>query len=230
LLSEGKILYQGEVSHAVDYFATLGFPCPQFSNPADYFFMKILNNQDFQSDEKESNQERLDRLIKTYAASKEYDSVQKIITSPPQDGLHVSSYKKRAPFMQQYAYLFQRASKNAIRNPLIIRAKLGQSVIIGLIIGLVYLNVDSRQGQAAIQDRTGVLFFLVTFSLCDFNIKAVNSVMNSAMGVLSIFGLEKAVFAREYSSGYYGLPAYFFSKSMVEVPSQVIFPFIMGYS
>lgn len=35
--------------------------------------------------------------------------------------------------------------------------------------------------------------------------------------MITIFGVEKAVFQREYSSGMYGLPAYFISRNAVEV-------------
>jgi hypothetical protein len=47
-----------------------------------------------------------------------------------------------------------------------------------------------------------------------------NSIPDSDLvfsGVITIFGVEKAVFQREYSSGMYGLPAYFISRNAVEV-------------
>lgn len=45
--------------------------------------------------------------------------------------------------------------------------------------------------------------------------------MGSAMNVLSIFATEKPVFMREYRLGYYSLPAYYFSKTLVEVLTDV---------
>jgi ATP-binding cassette subfamily G (WHITE) protein 1 len=53
-------------------------------------------------------------------------------------------------------------------------------------------------------------------------------VMQSSIGVLSIFSEEKAVFIREHVNGYYGLPAYFFSKILVELPFQSLFPIIQS--
>jgi hypothetical protein len=41
--------------------------------------------------------------------------------------------------------------------------------------------------------------------------------------------LEKHVFAREQGAGYYSLAAYFFSKIAVEMPFQIIFPWLGGY-
>jgi ABC-type multidrug transport system ATPase subunit len=37
LMSLGKIIYFNEARLAVNYFSELGFACPKFSNPADYF-------------------------------------------------------------------------------------------------------------------------------------------------------------------------------------------------
>lgn len=41
LLIDGNIVYQGTPMKSVSYFASIGYSCPRFANPADYF-MKIL--------------------------------------------------------------------------------------------------------------------------------------------------------------------------------------------
>jgi len=109
-----------------------------------------------------------------------------------------------------------RAGKNALRNKLIVRVKLAQAIIIGLLIGLIYLHVSDRPFGAQIQDRSGALFFL-----------AINMFMSSAISVLSIFSTEKLVFIREYKAGYYCLSSYFLSKTMVELPFQIMVPIIV---
>jgi len=35
LLAQGKFIYQGSCVKAVDYIASIGYPCPEYSNPAD---------------------------------------------------------------------------------------------------------------------------------------------------------------------------------------------------
>lgn len=44
LLVRGNIIYQGEAAKAIDYFASIGYKCPMFSNPSDYF-MKLMNEE-----------------------------------------------------------------------------------------------------------------------------------------------------------------------------------------
>lgn len=42
LMAMGKIIYFNEARLAVDYFAGIGYKCPELSNPADYF-MSIMS-------------------------------------------------------------------------------------------------------------------------------------------------------------------------------------------
>lgn len=37
LMVAGRIVYQGPAASAVNYFSVMGFNCPTYSNPSDYF-------------------------------------------------------------------------------------------------------------------------------------------------------------------------------------------------
>lgn len=52
--------------------------------------------------------------------------------------------------------------------------------------------------------------------------------MMYSFGVLNTFAEEKTVFVRELQSKYYSLPAYFASKTLVELPFQILFPVLQG--
>ena len=41
LLAEGNIIYQGKASEAFNYFKSIDFVIPRFSNPADYFLKEF---------------------------------------------------------------------------------------------------------------------------------------------------------------------------------------------
>jgi len=51
ILADGHLVFQGEAKLSHEYFSSIGFECPIFSNPADYF-MKVfavnypMNEQD----------------------------------------------------------------------------------------------------------------------------------------------------------------------------------------
>ena len=49
LMVDGQVIYQGKANQSVDYFASIGFVCPEFYNPADYL-MKCMNIEGLQID------------------------------------------------------------------------------------------------------------------------------------------------------------------------------------
>jgi hypothetical protein len=50
LMCLGKIIYFNEAKYAVDYFTNINFPCPDATNPADYF-MSIMSLETHEDDE-----------------------------------------------------------------------------------------------------------------------------------------------------------------------------------
>jgi len=122
---------------------------------------------------------------------------------------------ERASFETQFYLLSHRAFLNAWRNKLMIKGRFAQTLFLSVLIGLIYLQVQNN--QQGIQNREGSLF------IC-----AVSGVWTSTMGVLSIFAAEKTVFIREFETGLYRLPAYYLSRTVVELPFKFFFPIIGG--
>ena len=227
LLANGKVIYQGPCQDTVSYFSKLGYECPTFSNPADFIFMSILNNEDGeppagavtkeQSEKKETNADRINRLLKSYQDSDEAKYMEKLVSDHKPAGEKQTDLvvKTESTFQIQLEFLFQRAFSNLKRNPMIIKARAFQVLFISVIIGLLFYRTDLVSGYAGHQNRTGVLFFLI-----------LNNLMGSMMGVLSVFMEEKRVFSREHGAGYYRLLPYFLSKVTIEMPFFVILPWI----
>lgn len=49
LLAKGKIIYFNEANKSVDYFTSIGYQCPELSNPADYF-MSMMSIESIELD------------------------------------------------------------------------------------------------------------------------------------------------------------------------------------
>lgn len=225
ILADGHVLYHGPCGDSfIQYFARQGYPCPQYSNPADFLFMSILNKQggDESTPAADSaavsktvvsaaeiaaqksdlaDKERIARLLQVWTTSPEALDLQRLIDHPTvTPGVKLSAhFREPAPFATQFRLLAARAWYNQIRNPLILKASFGQTMFMSLLVGLIWLRIDND--QSTIQDRNGALFFM-----------AANGTMTATIGVLSIFGLEKIVFTREFQAGLYGLPAYFAAR------------------
>lgn len=225
LLNEGKLIYQGSVSDVVPYLKELGHVCPSYTNPADFLFLEVLNKGAINNAEEANTdliKERIRNLENAYI-EKQGKVIEDILNNMPKGSgldLYASEGGKGkngfvTQFVTQFRFLFGRAFNNAVRNKLMLQVKFFQTIVVALLAGLTFLRIPTRPAYAQVQDRTGALFFIV-----------MNNVFNAAFGVLNVFGAEKMVFLREYVAGYYGLPAYYFSKTMVEMPFQLLFPLI----
>ncbi len=56
LLVRGNIIYLGEAYKSIEYFEAIGFPCPPFTNPAD-FYMRITNMEDVMLEYNQRNEQ-----------------------------------------------------------------------------------------------------------------------------------------------------------------------------
>lgn len=186
LLADGQVMYCGECQHAIDYFAARGYECPRYSNPSDYFFMAILNkttnNRNSLSSRMASPSSVLDRslsvsvsdsadvplsamspekrikhLLESWKTSEEAKTLALKMDDQLRDGVPPTALKQNAPFLTQFVYLLGRTAKNALRNKMIIQIKLLQSVVIGLLIGLIFFDIGSKTPQSQVQARPRTL-------------------------------------------------------------------------
>ncbi|KAJ3075788.1 ATP-binding cassette sub- G member 1 [Podochytrium sp. JEL0797] len=231
LLADGKVMYQGPAHDAIAYFRKLGYACPKTSNPADFFFYHIVNNEDelslipleddvsksveavVQRVDGETNKERIERLLGLWPGSEACRNVMSAVNAPCVAGIAEESKRTTAGFGTQISYLFGRESRNTFRNPLILRSRSVQYTVIGLIIGLIYLKQSGQAENVTQQNSLGVLFFV-----------SINGIFSNSQENLMVFGKAKHVFVREFGAGYYSLPAYFLTKIGVEIPLLILFP------
>ena len=221
ILNHGKIIYQGEVNNLVNYFDNLGYKCPEYTNPSDYLFMTILNPLDFQNINDEKNDFSLEKKNKFFLDSYINSEMEKNINNKCEqiNSNIIELSKKNKKYVPsvglQFKYLLKRHLNNIMRDKAILRTKFGQSIILGLIIGLTFLNIPGRKEKVQVQDRNGSLF-----------ISIFSQVLFPIIGTLAIFSLETPIVMREISSGYYCSLGYFLSKITVEIPFQIIITLI----
>jgi ABC-type multidrug transport system permease subunit len=170
--------------------------------------MEVINN----------NKDGLEELLSYFSNSPSSSEATTTLQVPLQSREEMlrANAKYQSPRVQQMRYLLPRAWKNALRNRLMLQARLIQMIILGILIGLVYLTImrpAESDPLATAQSITGAFFFV-----------AVNMLFSAAMPVLSIFAGERPVFLREYMGGYYGAFSYYWSKTLVELPFNIVFP------
>ncbi|KCV68663.1 hypothetical protein H696_04954 [Fonticula alba] len=205
LLSGGKVAYLDEGHFAVQYFADLGYVCPNFSNPSD-FFMKILHSQS------ESDAFRVRSITDSYLKQSQTREALRSPVDVPQ--LKISQPQRASPMME-FITLFKRSTLMYQRNPVTLGARLGQTISTALMCGLFFYKLDLTQAGAS--GRSGSLFFL-TSSL----------VMSSCMTYVLTFPMETRYLMRDKLSEMYSTSAYYWAKFFSELPWTMMFPVIFA--
>jgi ATP-binding cassette, subfamily G (WHITE), eye pigment precursor transporter len=90
-----------------------------------------------------------------------------------------------------------------------------QTFVMIVLMDLVFW--DMGNDEEGIQGKAGFAFFI-----------SINQIFMSLFSVLLLFLVERPVFLREYAGKMYGVMSYFISKSVIEIPFQLIFPFILA--
>lgn len=213
LLMDGYPIYQGSAKNACDYFAKLGYQVPQYTNPADYFLKEF-----YVPFKKEQNDiDKLDTLVHGYEKHIK-DDVMKEDQAAQYDEINEQVLKENfysAPLCKELGCLLGRTFKNLYRDPQSSRIRVLQTVVMIVLVVLVFW--DMGNDQEGITGKTGFAFFV-----------SINQIMTTLFSVLLTFLIERAVFLREYSGRLYGVWTYFTSKSIIEIPFQLLFPFILS--
>lgn len=239
-LAEGRIAYFGDREEAVNYFAAMrpprdllsnskeadeedgeadAYSCPQFSNPAD-FLIRVLAKEPPQSTDEAKKQAHLARehariVAITDAWDRYMDEHPEELEarSPSGRKMSVEALVKythaRTSWCHAFSVLTRRSFVNTLRDPVTTRARLAQAIFLSVMCGLIYLQLGDT--QVDVQNKNGAIFFLL-----------INQCMSAMFGVLQVFPLERPMFMREHESGLYGTSVYFLSKTISDLPSQII--------
>eukprot|EP00808_Paulinella_micropora_P004389 g47150.t1 len=254
ILAAGRIAYDGPREELVPYFASKGYPCPHFSNPADYLFHDVLN--DWNSQEGTDRIEGLVDNWKLRASEFEAENETPVATSPgpdpptpmdqtavtvmEKDKLKVIPETKPEKTSRVSKLTRSRTKKNAGDLDLSSGSTMAPfKTQFQQLVRRAWKN--QFRNKLIIGGRLGQVVFLSTImGLLYFQIRndqtgiqnrqgllffiCTNTLMGSLMGVLSIFVEEKPVLVREYENQLYRLPAYFLAKLCVELPFRIVLP------
>ncbi|OQR96646.1 ATP-binding Cassette (ABC) Superfamily [Thraustotheca clavata] len=205
LLTNGRTIYYGKANQTVDYFKAKGLNCPSYMNPSDYFMREIII-ADPSSTEKVGhlldawkNQEALQSEVST-------EKLSDIVPMTDGANLHIG-------LMMQLKVLCQRNIRRLLRDKMAFRARFGQSIVIALLAGLIYLRLD--MSQSAIQSYLGALFFIT-----------LNQGMLAANSEFVLIPLELPIMLREYEAGLYGSTMWYIAKNISELLVQFFFPMV----
>ncbi|KAF5735414.1 ABC transporter G family member 25 [Tripterygium wilfordii] len=222
VLSEGRCLYIGKGSEAMNYFESVGFsPCFPM-NPAD-FLLDLANGicqlGSSQRDKSNVKQSLIDSYNTMLAPKIKTECLMESATDATRNIDFIGSKQHRnnssdrisiSIWFNQFSILFQRSLKERKHESFNI-LRVFQVITAAILAGLMWWHSDFRD----IQDRLGLLFFLSIFW-------GVFPSSNSAF----VFPQERAIFMKERASSMYTLSSYFMARIIGDLPMELILPTI----
>ncbi|MCO5611447.1 hypothetical protein L7F22_065700 [Adiantum nelumboides] len=161
LLSGGQTIYFGDATHAHEFFAQAGFPCPQRRNPSDHFLRCV--NSDFERVkqslkssirhrknaavdplEKHTTSEVIDILTNAYNTSGQaIATAVKIYEISQFKGLNLESSGSQASFFMQAKTLTKRSFVNMTRDLGYYWLRLIIYIFVAICVGTIYYKVGT---------------------------------------------------------------------------------------
>ncbi|KAI6650413.1 ATP-binding cassette sub-family G member 2 isoform X2 [Oopsacas minuta] len=218
LLSRGQTVYHGHANYAIEYFASLGYICPDRENPTDFFLDTIAKD--------ELEQPKIENLIVKQNLSVIFE--QSEMSSILQNSLQASSGISNgnnalesfiqnchpSSFLWQSYVVGLRSMKRIMRSPTEFILIMITSQIIGLLFGGIYWQLECS--LSGLQNRVGCLF-LVLMLIITFNLACIETFLES-----------KVIFIHEYTHGYYRVSSYFLSNVIPDLIIKRLMPTLVS--
>ncbi|XP_029449191.1 LOW QUALITY PROTEIN: ATP-binding cassette sub-family G member 8 [Rhinatrema bivittatum] len=232
LLSSGATVYSGTACDMVQYFTTVGYPCPRYCNPADFyvdlasidrrsreqemvclektrsltalFWEKVKDSDDFLWKAREGD--------KMPTASNEHGTLTASETAINMDSQSMDQLPGR---FRQFSILLRRQVSNDFRDLAMLLIHGFEALLMSLLIGFLYYG---HGGSAlSIQDTTALLFMIG--ALTPFAV---------VLDVIAKCHSERAMLYHELEDGMYSVTPYFFAKILGELPEHCAFVVMYG--
>lgn len=253
LLAEGQCVYQGNVGGLVPFLSSMGLDCPSYHNPADYVMEvacgehgecvhklvmavnngKCNNYQHHQaalaaaqtvsndiakkSPPQEQTKPEASALIPNGVA-KAPGSLSAVINVPVSCTTSLldsaESIEQKVGFPTngwiQFWILLKRTFLSQMRDMTLTRVRLISHIIVGFLIGAIYYDIGNEASK--VTSNAGCVFFTVMFLM-----------FTAMMPTILTFPIEMAVFVREHLNYWYSLKAFYFARSLADLPFQILY-------
>ncbi|KAF7220190.1 ATP-binding cassette sub-family G member 8 isoform X2 [Nothobranchius furzeri] len=230
LLSSGSAVYCGAARDMVPYFTALGYPCPRYCNPSDFYVDLI--SVDRRSPERESDCLERVRLLSEQFKEKARDTndhmwkpseTNAAQTDSPQQpsraGEEIITISKESNTLpgklHQFTILIRRHMYNDFRDLVTLLVHGFEALLMSLLIGGLYFGAGEE--RLNIQDTVALLFMIG--ALTPFAV---------VLDVIAKCHTERAMLFHELEDGMYSVTSYFFAKVLGELPEHCAFTLVYG--
>lgn len=216
LMAEGRVAFMGPSAQAMEFFGSLNYHCPNNFNPADFYVLTLAVVPGKEEECRSKVHAICDAFGETKEAADIQHNIQKITAENRADAALMqeafdSESRYEASWGQQFLSVLWRSWISLLRDVVLFRVRVMQTMVVAVVLGLIYLRLD--YDQTGVMNINGAIFLLIT-----------NASFSNMFAVVNSFPNEIAIFLREYGSGLYRTDVYFLAKNLAELPTFVLLP------
>ncbi|XP_032299779.1 ATP-binding cassette sub-family G member 8 isoform X2 [Coturnix japonica] len=231
LMTSGVTVYSGTAKDMVQYFTELGYPCPRYSNPADFYV--DLTSIDKHTTEKEMESLKRANTLASLFQEKIKDFDDFLWKASEGDSAVTTTSKQSSPskpeevinmpyhssdqlpgVLKQFTVLLSRQVSNDFRDLSTLLVHGFEALVMSLLIGFLYYGHEER---LSIRDTSALLYMIG--ALIPFTV---------ILDVIAKCHSERAMLYHDLENGMYSVTPYFFAKILGELPEHCAFVIIYG--
>ncbi|KAJ3643839.1 hypothetical protein Zmor_026525 [Zophobas morio] len=218
LMTEGRIAFLGSPEEADVFFRELDAPCPKNYNPADYFIQLLAIVPEKEAASRQAANVICNKFERSTVGVKIALEAGSGIKDSGYHDVWINGDYARSPYKAswwaQFRAVLWRSWLTVMKEPILIKVRLLQTIIIALLIGAIYY--DQKLDLDGVMNINGVIFVLLT-----------NMTFQNIFAVINVFCAELQVFLREHRNGMYRTDIYFLCKTIAECPIFITMPLIL---
>ncbi|CAB9504643.1 Putative white-brown complex homolog protein 30 [Seminavis robusta] len=217
----GRVCYVGSCHDSVPYFASLGYNCPNETNPAEYFIdlVSVDTEDPLQAI---IDRDRIDRLA---SAFERYNrplpkQLKALRLSLPTESRRSSPSTggRRSPVttIRRFGALLRRSWRQTYRSVSLNLGRLAISSGTAILLSQIFPSVAAAKGLPPTNNS-------VTDRICVLTFGVINMFLVSVVKTIDIFSKEKPIVQRERNRNDYTNLEYILSKALSEFPLDAAF-------
>ncbi|ENN81632.1 hypothetical protein YQE_01995, partial [Dendroctonus ponderosae] len=221
LMAEGRIAFLGTPEDADLFFRELEAPCPKNYNPADYFIQLLAivpgneescrNAVNMICDRFQRSEAGVQVALESATASGEF--LRHNGTEVWLNGNNGNKSPYKASWCAQFRAVVWRSWLSIIKEPLLVRVRLFQTILVSLVLGAIYYGQVINQD--GVMNINGAIFLFLT-----------NMTFQNVFAVINVFSAELPIFLREHKNGMYRTDVYFLGKTIADIPIFIFLPIL----
>ncbi|TMW39470.1 hypothetical protein DOY81_015450, partial [Sarcophaga bullata] len=194
----------------------IGAQCPHNYNPADFYVqvLAVVPGREIES------RDRISKICDNFAVGKvsremeqNFQQLVNSSESQPKKKDEDGTVYYKASWLTQFRAIMWRSWISTVKEPLLVKVRLIQTVMVAVLIGLIFLNQPMT--QVGVMNINGAIFLFLT-----------NMTFQNVFAVINVFTSEIPVFMRETRSRLYRCDTYFLGKTIAELPLFLVVPFL----